>query len=197
MTTLILLRHGETDWNRDRRIQGSTDIPLNDTGRAQARAAAEGLRVLIGDETPIVVASDLSRARETAQLVAAELGTDVSRLYPGLRERFYGEAEGLGLDEYVRRYGEGRAAAVPDAETDDALRSRALRAVRDVVRDARREAAPSSPAVIAVSHGGLIREVLRHASAGELPRKGERILNGAAYPFLVERERLRVLAAVQ
>ncbi len=66
MTTLTLVRHGETDWNRDRRIQGTTDIPLNDSGRAQARTAAERLRVQLPVDAPIVVAcSHLSRAHET------------------------------------------------------------------------------------------------------------------------------------
>ncbi len=64
---LILVRHGETDWNRDRRIQGTTDIPLNDTGRAQAREVAERLREELEGVGPVVVASsDLSRAAETA-----------------------------------------------------------------------------------------------------------------------------------
>lgn len=195
MTTLLLVRHGETDWNHDRRIQGSTDIPLNDTGRRQARAAADSVRTLVGDETPIVVASDLSRAKETAQLLAEELGTMVARLYPRLRERSYGEAEGLDLDEYAHRYGLGRPAGVPGAESDADLRLRAVAAVREVVRDARRDSAPASAPVVAVTHGGFIREVLRHASADELPLPGERVLNGAVFPFLVERDRLHVRAA--
>ena len=86
MTTLLLVRHGETDWNAARRIQGSSDIPLNDTGRAQARGTATGLAermaVLYGGVRPIVVSSDLSRAHETAQIIAAELGTDVSLVFP-------------------------------------------------------------------------------------------------------------------
>ncbi|WP_036320178.1 histidine phosphatase family protein, partial [Microbacterium sp. B24] len=57
MTTLILVRHGETDWNAMRRIQGSTDIPLNDTGRAQAREVAERLQQELSAVGPVVVAS--------------------------------------------------------------------------------------------------------------------------------------------
>lgn len=196
MTTLILVRHGETDWNRDRRIQGSTDIPLNDTGRGQARDAVDGIRDLLAGETPVVVASDLSRARETAQIIAAGLGSSVSALYPGLRERSYGEAEGLDVDEYHRRWGASPARDVPGAESHTQLRDRAIRTLQAVVRDARRAASPSAPAVVAVAHGGLIREVMQHASAGELPLPGDRVRNGAAYPFLIERERIRILAAV-
>jgi len=79
VTTLILVRHGETDWNRDRRIQGSTDIPLNDTGREQARDAAAGLRETLELPT-FMAASDLSRARETAEILAGELDLAAPRL---------------------------------------------------------------------------------------------------------------------
>lgn len=73
-TRIILVRHGETDWNRAGRIQGSTDIPLNDTGRSQARDAAERLVAEVTDAATVaVVSSDLSRARETATLIADRL----------------------------------------------------------------------------------------------------------------------------
>ena len=93
MTLLTLLRHGETDWNLQRRIQGSSDIPLNETGRAQARAA--GLR--LADESPadlpiVMAASSLSRAQETAQIIADVLEVDPPVIVPDLRERAYGEA---------------------------------------------------------------------------------------------------------
>src|SRR5689334_7037388 len=100
MTVLTLVRHGETDWNRARRIQGLTDIPLNDTGRTQARDAATGLLHQLDPTVPVVVAaSDLARARETAEIIAETLGAQTPRLYPDLRERGYGQAEGVGIDE--------------------------------------------------------------------------------------------------
>lgn len=193
MTTLILVRHGETDWNRDRRIQGSTDVPLNDTGREQARDTAVLLRGTLGDQVPVVVASDLARARETAQLIADGVGTRVAALYPGLRERGYGEAEGVDIDEFRTRWGDWHRAEVPGAEPWSDLRRRAVRTLRHVVRDARRESAPASTTVVAVSHGALIREVIRHATGGALPHEGERLPNGATFSFLIERERLRLL----
>lgn len=198
MTTLLLVRHGETDWNAARRIQGSTDIPLNDTGRAQARGTATGLAERMAEQyggvRPIVVSSDLSRAHETAQIIAAELGTDVAHAYPQLRERSYGVAEGLTVDEYRARFGEFNRDNVPEAESDDALRIRAVDALRRIARDVRRSHAPADVPVIAVSHGAFIAQLIRHASAGQFPLAGERLANASTHAFRVERDRLSVLS---
>ncbi len=195
MTLLTLIRHGETDWNLARRIQGSTDIPLNDTGRQQARDAATALRAQLDLEGPVVVvSSDLSRARETAEIIAGELGLRLSRLYPDLREREYGEAEGVDAAEFLARWGDWHSAEVPGAEPWAQLRTRGLRALRHIDRDARRATAPVAASVVVVTHGAMIRELIRHATAGELPARGERLPNGAAYTMLYERERLRLLS---
>ena len=194
MTVLTLIRHGETDWNLARRIQGSTDIPLNETGRAQARAAGIALREGRDAATPVtVVSSDLSRARETAAIIAAELGAATPRVYPGLRERAYGEAEGLDVDELFRRWG-GWNIDVPGAEPWPALRKRALPALAHAVRDHRRATGPGEASLVVVAHGGLIRELIRHASGGELPGEGERLANGSAHELLYERDRVRLLS---
>lgn len=195
MTALILIRHGETDWNRDRRIQGSTDIPLNDNGRAQARATAALLRErLSGADQPTIVSSDLARARETAEIIAGELGLAAPRTYRGLRERAYGEAEGLGVDEFRARWGDWYTAEVPGAELWPDLRERGIAALGRAVRDHRRATAPVAASLIVVSHGALIREIIRHATAGELPPEGERLLNGSAHDFVYERDHLRLIA---
>lgn len=189
MTTLFLVRHGQTDWNRDRRIQGATDVPLNDTGREQARDAAASLRAELGDASPLVVSSDLARARETAAIIAESFGVPLGAAYTDLRERSYGDAEGVGTEEFIRRWGDWYTAEIPRAESWADLRVRAIRGMRAVARDARRGTVPSAPVVV-VSHGALIREVIRHATAGALPPAGERLDNGATFRFLIERERL-------
>jgi len=189
VTILTLVRHGETDWNAGGRVQGSTDIPLNDTGRLQARGVAETLAAENAGREVIVVSSDLSRAAETADIVAAALGTTVRRRLPGLRERSYGDAEGMDAQTFAETYGPWHAAEVPGAEAWPAVRERALAAIADAVAEA-----PDGVDVIAVAHGALIREVIMHATDGEFPRVGERLPNCSATVFRLDGEGWEMLA---
>ncbi len=97
MTTLLLVRHGETDWNAEGRLQGHTDRPLSDFGRRQAARLADELA---GEEFDAIYASDLARARETAEIVAERLRLPVV-LDPDLREKDWGTWEGLTSMERV------------------------------------------------------------------------------------------------
>ncbi|HWG56545.1 MAG TPA: histidine phosphatase family protein [Gaiellaceae bacterium] len=100
MTTIVLARHGETDWNRERRFQGHADVPLNELGRRQARELAESLR---GQELAAIYSSPLARARETAEAVAAVVGVPVETR-PALREVDVGSWQGLAWDELERDF---------------------------------------------------------------------------------------------
>jgi len=194
VTILTLVRHGETDWNREGRIQGSTDIPLNDEGRAQARAAAELLASETAGDVRVVVSSDQVRAAETADIIAAALGVEVLGRYPGLRERGYGEAEGLDTAAFRSRFAGGQD--VPGAEPWPDVRARALAAITAAVDDARGASGVEHPQVIAVSHGALIRQIIRVATDEQLPRDGERLPNASLHRFAVEPEGLRLLSYV-
>jgi probable phosphoglycerate mutase len=99
-THIILIRHGETAWNAERRLQGHIDIALNGEGQRQADALA---LALAGDRLDAVIASDLQRALQTAQAVAAARGMAV-RQDPRLRERCYGGFEGLLYAEIAQRF---------------------------------------------------------------------------------------------
>ncbi len=90
-TRLLAIRHGETAWNVDTRIQGHLDIPLNETGLQQARWLAQALAER--DEVHAIYASDLARAQVTAQTIAQAMGLTVS-VHPGLRERAFGDFQG-------------------------------------------------------------------------------------------------------
>lgn len=195
VTVLTLVRHGETDWNRRRLFQGSTDIPLNDNGRAQAQDAAARLRDTLDLDAPVlVVSSDLSRARETAEIIARELDAPAPRIYPDLRERAFGVAEGMPIDELAAQWGDWQTADIPGAEPWPEVRERAVRGMRAIVRDTRLATAPVAASVVCVSHGAMIREIVRHASGGELPLAGTKLANGSISSLLLERDRLRLVS---
>ncbi|ABC82663.1 histidine phosphatase family protein [Anaeromyxobacter dehalogenans] len=154
---LLLVRHGETDWNAAGRLQGQTDVPLNANGRAQALALASRLRA---EGVRAIGASDLSRARGTAEIVGGALGLEVALLDADLRERGYGAWEGLTRGECAARHPEAWARHVadprtppPGGETAEALLARVVPAIH---RAAERLA---SPAVL-VTHGGVMRAFL-------------------------------------
>jgi broad specificity phosphatase PhoE len=154
MTTILLARHGETDWNLERRVQGHVDRPLNDTGRRQAAALAAELE---GERLDAVYSSDLLRAYETARVVADRRGLDVTAV-PDLREKNFGTWEGLTDVEVLQRFPDARLGHWGDAETAEAMARRVLAALRRIG-----ETHPDGR-VLVVSHGGPLRAVLRHCS---------------------------------
>ena len=162
MTTLLLVRHGETDWNRGGRWQGHADAPLNERGREQARALADELG---GQHVAAVYSSDLARARETAEIIAARLGRPVA-VDPRLREVDVGGWSGLTTEEIRERFPEevGRWLDSDPAHTFDGGESYAVMGERVVA--ALEEIAARHPdgQILVVLHGGPIRAVLAHAA---------------------------------
>jgi uncharacterized phosphatase len=166
LTTFALIRHGQTDWNAQRRLQGATDIPLNDVGRDQAREAVD---VLSAFEWDAIVSSPLSRAAETANVIAAGLGLNVTRHIPSLAERSFGQAEGLQAGpelETLRIPGGFRG-----AETEEDAAARGLGALEALAREfpGRR--------VLVVAHGTLLRVSLNRAIGRTLHRIDNAVLN--------------------
>jgi broad specificity phosphatase PhoE len=167
MTTLYLARHGETDWNRELRIQGSSDIELNELGRRQAQHLAQELTDV---ELDAIYASDLSRARATAAAVAATHALEV-KLDPRLCERSFGSWEGMTRED-VSAFPPGSR---HDGESDDEVRERMLEAVQAIA-----DVHPGEQ-VLVVSHGGALNTLWHHA-VGE---RVERWANCAVYKLAV------------
>jgi probable phosphoglycerate mutase len=159
---VICWRHGRTAWNAEKRFQGQTDIPLDDTGLAQARRAAALLATLRPDA---IVASDLRRAADTAGFLAEHTGLTVE-YDKGLRERFGGSWEGLTNSEIRARWPEENARMdIPDGED--------LSAVGERVRDAIVRALPRVPdhgLLVVVGHGAALRAGI-NAMIGLLPEQ--------------------------
>jgi broad specificity phosphatase PhoE len=174
---LFLARHGETAWNLEQRWQGQTDVDLNDSGRAQATALAARLAA---HRIARIVTSDLSRARETAEIIGRRLGIDGVLLDAGLRERGYGIFEGLTRAECEAQHPEEWARYVADHRHTPA------RAELDAVVAARMQAAVARAgalangdggAVLVISHGGSIRALIAAATGWRPPPMG----NGDTY----------------
>ncbi|MCU1569788.1 MAG: histidine phosphatase family protein [Naasia sp.] len=172
MTHLVLVRHGQTDWNLQERIQGSSDIPLNETGREQARAAG---RLLADQHWDAIVSSPLSRALETARIIAAEVGLHSVQTVDDLRERHYGAAEGLTGAEVEARFDGGRQ--VTGRESRDAVIERVRPALIDIAEE------HPGQSVLVVSHGGVIGSLVRDATDYAWPEAGQPIPNGSAHRF--------------
>lgn len=175
VTTLHVVRHGETDWNRERRVQGHTDIPLNEVGRRQAQALAAELSTVRLDAA---YSSDLARARETAAIVV-ETRPFVVTEDPELRERHFGTWEGLTDDAIHARFPQAADGPWGDGETTEAMGDRVVAALARI--------AGSHPggSVLVVTHGGPIRALYR--AAGLDP---PRIANCAVMTFASSEGRL-------
>ena len=166
ITTIGLLRHGQTDWNIDFRLQGTSDIPLNETGIEQAKLAAAALST----DWEALVSSPLDRAVKTAQIVAERLGFEGQFVEPLLLERSFGEAEGLLYDEWREKYPDS---LVPGGETLAELEARCHKLLAKLVADF------EGKRVLTVSHGALIRKLIKITSSGQFPREGERLGNAS------------------
>jgi broad specificity phosphatase PhoE len=159
VTTILLARHGESDWNRAKRWQGHADRPLTDQGREQARELADRLA---DTELDAVYSSDLQRAHETAEIVAEAQGLEVTALRD-LREVDVGSWSGLTRSEAEQRFPEAYARWLAggegwdDGETYEQLSERVIRAIREIAT------AHPGERVLVVAHGGTIRTV--HSAA--------------------------------
>jgi 2,3-bisphosphoglycerate-dependent phosphoglycerate mutase len=159
----VLLRHGETAWNADTRIQGQLDVPLNERGRWQAAQVAQALA---GEVVDAIHSSDLGRALHTAQAVAALHGLPVST-HVALRERGFGRFEGLTYAEIETRFPEEaqrwrrREAGFGPGGGEPLLQfyERAVAAVTAIA------AAHPGQAVVVAAHGGVL-DCVRRAATG-------------------------------
>ncbi|NMA61810.1 MAG: histidine phosphatase family protein [Firmicutes bacterium] len=149
ITTLCLVRHGESTWNAERRVQGQLDPPLSPLGRRQAELVAQRLKK---EPWSVLYSSDLSRARQTAEVIAAQTGLSI-QIEPLLRERSQGKREGLLLAEANELYPDIHAPEV-GRENDEALQARAVK-VYERIRNAH-----LGERVLIVAHGALMRSFL-------------------------------------
>jgi len=173
MRRILLTRHGETAWNALGKLQGHTDIALNDVGRDQARALAASFR---DAGITAIWTSDLSRARETGEIVADVLGLAAPTVDPELRERRFGVFEGLTRHECAAQHPEAWQQWVAQTGTPPGGEPRGDAAAR-LERALRRIAATAGEPALVVSHGAVMRLYLIELLGSSVPI----MANGATY----------------
>jgi probable phosphoglycerate mutase len=185
VTTILLARHGETDWNRENRFQGHADPPLNETGRAQAAQLAA---VLAAEPLAAVYSSPLRRAFETAQILAAPHGLEPVPV-DALREVDVGSWEGLTRAEIEERFPEqfarwrGYEAGWEDGESYEEMSRRVIAGLLELAT------AHEGERILAVSHGGPVRAAYALADGithSEARRRGPVVANAFVAEFAVE-----------
>ncbi len=182
-TNLLIVRHGETDWNRARRFQGSIDIPLNALGHEQAAGLA---RRLANHRIDAIYSSDLQRCLQTVAPTAQAHGLEVITT-PTLRERNYGLFEGLTLPEIEERHPEVRAAwgqldpdyAIPGGESTRILHARIVTAMNQIATQ------HPGQTLLVVTHGGVLDMIYRAATNQPLAQARQCQIPNAAFNHIV------------
>jgi broad specificity phosphatase PhoE len=193
-TKVFLVRHGVTDWHREKKLLGQRDVPLNALGINQAQSAAQALAgVPVGE----VLSSPLVRAVQTAEVIAGQFGIEVAR-DPRLTDLRVGKWEGMTYDdisasaEYRRYLADPVSEAIPGGENLLQVRERAVGAVEQALEDA-----PHGESVVIVTHAGVLRVLLAHY-LGSHPANYHRlrVVPGSisVLSFADDRELPRVLA---
>ncbi len=152
MTTIGLIRHGSTHWNREGRVQGHTDIPLDEEGLLQASRLADRLSEEHWDE---IYSSDLLRASKTAEIIASRMGLSNLKYDVRLREMKCGLIEGTTLDERIRRWGEGWRALDLEMELAESVIERGTQCIEEISQRY------GDKKILIVSHGALIGNCLK------------------------------------
>jgi probable phosphoglycerate mutase len=195
-TEILMIRHGETEWNTAKRLQGHSDIPLNEKGIEQALALARALRE---EKLSAVFSSDLQRASKTAEEIAKWHRLPV-HIDPAFRERSYGIFEGLSRDEIKTRYPESHAAwyaADPDhvfppgerpAESMRTFHHRAIDAISRIAEQY------NGQKIVLVAHFGIIESAYRVAHGMPLEvRTRVPVLNTGINRFLIREKQIALL----
>jgi 2,3-bisphosphoglycerate-dependent phosphoglycerate mutase len=152
LTTIGIIRHGSTAWNKERRAQGNTDIPLDENGLLEAGKLAERLGK---EEWEVIFSSNLLRAKQTAEIIAEKIGTRELNLDGRLREVSGGLIEGTTEEERILKWGENWRELDLGIEEPDSVIARGLSAIEEITKN------HSNKKILIVSHGSFIRHILK------------------------------------
>jgi uncharacterized phosphatase len=165
MSTICLVRHGETDWNAIGKLQGRQNIPLNQTGKQQAKEAGLFLKETDWD---VIISSPLKRAKETAEIINESLGLTSVIEMDDFIEKDYGEASGLTVEERKNLFPEGK---YPGEEDWESLSNRTISGIEKI------KLKYSGQKVLLVAHGAVINAILATLSKGEIGTGKTQLIN--------------------
>lgn len=165
ITFICLVRHGETDWNLSGRLQGRTDIPLNNTGVIQAKECSQLLK---GTHWDVIITSPLKRARETAEIISKDQNIIPVQMKDFL-ERSFGDAEGMTVQERLSAFPKRN---YPRQETREDLNKRIISGINKINLEYHNER------VLLVAHGAVINTILANFSNGEIGSGKTKLING-------------------
>ncbi|PWU68264.1 histidine phosphatase family protein [Gracilibacillus dipsosauri] len=164
MTSVCLVRHGETDWNAQGKLQGKTDIPLNQNGIKQAEECRSYLQEFDWD---LIISSPLKRAKSTAEII--NQGLNIEHIVMAeFSERSFGDAEGMTFEERNNRYPDSK---YPNIESRNALNKRVMVGIDHIIERY------AGKKILLVAHGGVINTILSMFSEGEIGAGKTRLLN--------------------
>lgn len=164
ITTICLVRHGETDWNVIEKLQGRTDIPLNSTGILQAKECSE---FLSSSNWDVIITSPLRRAKQTAEIINANLKLPIVEMEEFI-ERSYGDAEGMSIEERQVTFHDGN---IPNQETMNSLKSRVVEGIHILNEKFQNKK------VLLVAHGAVINSILAILSNGKIGSGKTKLIN--------------------
>lgn len=179
MTTLCIVRHGETDWNTEGRFQGIEEIRLNEKGRQQAVDCTRYLKKFNWD---VIVTSPLSRAIETANIISKEIGVQEVTVITGLIERDFGSAAGLLPEDRKNKFKDG---IIPDAEPKEQTKKRSMDTLKLI------DELYTDKNIIVITHGGIINSIMNVLEPDfdfkkiKIQNASITILNGSEYNWEV------------
>ncbi|KGP73337.1 histidine phosphatase family protein [Pontibacillus yanchengensis] len=166
MTTICLVRHGETDWNKHKRLQGQEDIPLNELGIEQAKECGEHLKT---EQWDMIISSPLSRAKKTAEIIQTYMETPLDIIeMDAFKERSFGKGSGLYFHEIQSLYPDRN---YPGMESWEAFKTRIFQGLHQVHQEY------PNQKILLVAHGAVINGILSVLSNGEIGSGKTKLIN--------------------
>ncbi|MFB4169410.1 histidine phosphatase family protein [Virgibacillus sp. JSM 102003] len=179
ITTICLIRHGETDWNASQKLQGATDIPLNRKGILQAEECAAFLE---SSQWDVLITSPLTRAKQTAEIINEKLNIPFAEM-AAFKEKSFGDAEGMTPQERLEKFPDK---IFPNQEDEQSFKERIMTGIHEINQSYH------GSMVLLVAHGAVINSILGTVSDGEIGSGKTKLVNACISNIYFQEEKWNV-----